>query len=342
MEKSLKSSRSSNTLRNLASELFLFTTAASLIGSAAVSFSATASFAQTKKAVAESGSSKKAPLTPAKASTTQESHKDLIQKAQNLTLQHDRLQASQVLIRAIQREQKGSPAHKDLMKALEELTSVFYTERAQSAFVAGESLMDTKPREAIDSYAEALRLEDGNVAVLKALGRAHLFVGECDKAEGYVRSAEGLNPFSPEVILLRVQVLGCSKNSDGLEAKLAAAQTDLEPVMKYARGVEIKDLARRKEYKRAKALLATWEAQAPGYPEVLFWKFELSRLAGGSVDRTAATQYSQACQNMTARARKSFNLDVDLCKGKVAVDAYLRETGLKPAAPSGQESPNDG
>lgn len=281
-------------------------------------------------------------MTPAKASTTQESYKDLIQKAQNLTLQHDRLQASQVLIRSIQREQKGSVAHKELMKTLEELTTVFYTERAQSTYVLGESLIETKPREAIDAYAEALRLEDGNVAALKALARAHLFLSECDKADGYVRSAEGLNPFSPEVILLRVQVLGCSKNSDGLEAKMAAAQTDLEPLMKYARGVEIKDLARRKEYKRAKALLASWETLAPGYPEVLFWKFELSRLSSAPIERSAAVQYSQACQNMTARTRKSFNLDVELCKGKVAVDAFLRESGSKPTAPSAQESPNDG
>ena len=278
--------------------------------------------------------------TPVKASTTQEGYKDLVQKAQNLTLQHDRLQASQVLIRGIQREPKGSAAHKELMKTLDELTSVFYTERAQGAFVAGESLAQAKPREAIESFLEALRLEDGNLAVLKAVARLHLVLNECDKADGYVRSAEGLSPFSPEVILLRVQVLGCAKNSDGLEAKLAAAHTDLEPVMKYVRVIEIKDLARRKEYKKAKTVLAGWEALAPGYPEVSFWKFELSRLSGGPVERAAAVQYSQACQNMTVRARKSFNLDVELCKGKGAVDAYLRETGLKPA-PSGQEPPND-
>jgi hypothetical protein len=333
LEKSHKSSTNSNTLRNFASASIRFSTAA-LFVSAAVFVSPGAQAADPKP--------KQQVFTPSKPSTTQENHRDLVQKAQNLTLQHDRLQASQVLIRGIQREPKGSVAHKELMKALDELTSVFYTERAQSAFVAGESLVEMKPREAIDSYLEALRQEDGNLAVLKAVARGYLTLGECDKADTHVRSAEGLNPFSPEVILLRVQTLGCSKNSDGLEAKMSAAQTDLEPVLKYARGIEIKDLARRKEYKKAKALLASWETQSPGYPEVLFWKFELSRLGGGPVERTSAVQYSQACQNMTARARKSFNLDVELCKGKVAVDAYLRETGLKPAAPRDQELPNDG
>jgi hypothetical protein len=32
---------------------------------------------------------------------------------------------------------------------------------------------------------------------------------------------------------------------------------------------------------------------------------------------------------MTPRKRKSYILDVDLCKGKNAVDTYLRESGLR-------------
>ena len=207
------------------------TTAASF---AAVFFSAFVSFADTKtktKPPTENAVTK----SSAKLSPSFENYKDLIQKAQNLALQHDRLQSSQVLIRAIQREQKGSQAHKELMRALEDLTTVFYTEKAQGSFAAGNSLLETKPRDAIDSYLEALRLEDGNVAVLKALARVHLSEGECDKADGYVRQAEGLNPFSPEVILLRVQELGCAKNSEALDAKLVAAESDLEPVMKFVK-----------------------------------------------------------------------------------------------------------
>src|SRR4051794_21074861 len=47
---------------------------------------------------------------------SEETYQDLIQKAQNLTLQQDRLQTSQVLIRGIQRENRGSLAYRELVR----------------------------------------------------------------------------------------------------------------------------------------------------------------------------------------------------------------------------------
>ena len=290
--------------------------------------------------LAESKPLKKAPgATPAvKPVATQESYRELILKAQNLTLQHDRLQTSQVLLRAIQRESRSSVAYKELTRALDELTSVFYTERAQSTFVAGESAMDARPKEALDSFQESLRIEDGNLTVLKSLARTYLVLGECDHAETHVKAAEALNPYSSEVVLLRLQVLDCSKNSSALALKLASPEPELEAVIKFAHGIELRDLARRKEWKKARALIGAWETRAADYPEVYFWKWEISRQSGGPADRGAAVKYVQLCQNLTARKRKSFNLDVDLCKGKEAADAYLKETALQPTSPAHQES----
>jgi hypothetical protein len=109
-----------------------------------------------------------------KSSAGLETYRDLIQKAQNLTLQRDRLQTSQILLRGLQRETKGSVAYRELARALNELTTVFYTEKAQTYFVSGESLMMAHPHDATAPLQEALKLEEGNVAVLRALARAHL------------------------------------------------------------------------------------------------------------------------------------------------------------------------
>ena len=111
-----------------------------------------------------------------------ETYKDLIQKAQNLTLQRDRLQTSQLLVRGIKREARASQAAKELMKALDELTTVFYTEKAQTAFVAGDSIIENKPKEAIEHFLTAQRLEDGNLATLRSLTRAYLILGEIRSA----------------------------------------------------------------------------------------------------------------------------------------------------------------
>jgi hypothetical protein len=79
--------------------------------------------------------------------------------------------------------------------------------------------------------------------------------------------------------------------------------------------------------------LQTWESQAPSYPELHYWKWQYGQLAGVP-DRASAIKYLQLCQNLTPRKRKSYNLDVDLCKGKEAVDAFLKESGFVPSSPT--------
>lgn len=291
---------------------------------------------------APSASPKATPAGKAAANGAKlETYQNLIQKAQNLTLQRDRLQASQVLIRGLQRETKGSVAHRELSRALDDLTSVFYTEKAQSLFASAESLAEEKPREAIEQFNESLRVEENNLAALKSLARVQLRLAECDAADASVKRAETTNPFSAEVRLLRLQVLSCQKSTDLLGEKLAAKDIDMEPVEKFTKGLQIQDLLRRKEAKKAKALQATWEAQSSDYPEVYFWKWEISK-QNGSTDRVAALKYLQLCQNMTPRKRKSYVLDVDLCKSKEVVDTYLKDSGAgaqstPPAASEGKD-----
>jgi hypothetical protein len=271
-----------------------------------------------------------------------ETYKDLVNKAQNLTLQHDRLQTSQVLVRAIQGESKdgkssnSSIAHKELVRVLDELTGVFYTEKAQNLYSAADASSTLRPKESLDGLQEALRIEEGNVTIIKAISRINLVIGECGRADVSLRSAEALNPYSVEIKLLRLQVLDCNKQTELLTAGLTSATNELDNVDKFAKGIFVKDLLFRKEIKKAKQALALWETQFPDYPELYYWKWQLGQQTGIK-DRTSALRYSQLCQNLTNRKRKSFALDVDLCKGKEAADLFLQGSGIVPSAPSGVE-----
>jgi len=268
-----------------------------------------------------------------------ENYKDLILKAQNLSLQQDRLQASQVLIRGIQRESRGSQAYKELVRSLDELTGLFYTERAQAAFATGESLAFTKPREAVDAYEQALKFEDRNVTVLKALARLYLRGDECDPADTRVRQAEETNPYSAEVKLLRLQVLSCQKNGKALMSRFATYEQDIESVKKFSYGLRIKELVRTKDLKKARALLSEWETALPDYPEVYYWKWEISK-ASNSPDRLAAAKYLQLCQGLSPRKRNQYSVDVNLCKEKEAVEAFLRTNDMKSSYSPGTEGAN--
>jgi tetratricopeptide (TPR) repeat protein len=264
-----------------------------------------------------------------------ETHQDLIQKAQNLTLQRDRLQTSQILQRAIPRKPKNGSAYKELVRSLDELTTVFYTDQAHAAYVAGESLITTRPREAIDPLMEALKLEDNNVLVLRTLARAHLILGECGKAENHLKLAENLNAYSAEIKLLRLQVLDCSNQQNLFMERLSGSggvtldanqllSKELGSFEQFARGLLFNELVRKKDFKKARALIAQTENQFPEYPEVYLWKWKLSLLAKAP-NREAALRYSQACQNLSPRKKKSYFYDVKLCQSKENVEQALKE-----------------
>jgi tetratricopeptide (TPR) repeat protein len=266
-----------------------------------------------------------------------ENHKDLIAKARNLTLQRDRLQASQVLQRGLRNEAKSSVAHKEMARALEDLSGVFYTEKGQTLFSLAESAVDSRPREAIENYQAALRAEDGNVSILKAMARAHLLVGECEKADTIAKQAQSMNPVSPEIRLLRLQASDCAGNAEALSSLLNATDVDMAAVEKFIKGPQMKDLLRRKDLKKARSLLISWEASSPDYPEVFYWKWKMAAESAGAPDRAAALKYAQLCQDLSPRRKKSSNFDLELCKGKEAVEEYLKGSGLQDAVPSGEE-----
>ena len=262
-----------------------------------------------------------------------ETYQDLVLKAQNLTLQQDRLQTSQVLIRGLQHETRGSAGYKELQRSLDDLTSVFYTEKAQSLFATAEASFEARPREAIDQLTEALKSEDRNLSILKELARAHLKLDECDKADGRVKTCEEVDPYSAEVKLLRLQVLFCQKNFEALTAKFASKDPDLEPVEKYARSLQAALMFRdptviEKDPKKAKAFISTWEVSGGEDPEVFYWKWELSKILGDS-DRLTAVKYTQRCQNLTPRKKKALSLDVNLCKAKDTVEKELKDPATR-------------
>jgi hypothetical protein len=300
---------------------------------AAVALAVAATFSASVAGAKGKGEKPKSPTPAAKLET----HLDLIQKAQNLTLQRDRLQASQVLSRGLQQETKGSAAYKELARALEDLTAVFYSEKAQGIFAAGESDADLRPRDALAQYQEALRVEEGNVTVIKAIARTHLTLKECDRADVATKSAEAINEHSPEVKLLRLQVFACQKNLESLAEHFAKFASEMEQVESFTRGLNMRLLLRDKDLKKARALLASWEAASPDYPELHYWKWELSR-ESGAPDRMSAVKYTQLCQGLSPRKKKSYSLDTDLCRAKEEAESFLKESSNSLAPNESRES----
>lgn len=293
-----------------------------------------------------------------------ETYKDLIEKAQNLTLQRDRLQASQVLIRGIQKESKNSQAYKELTRALTALASLFYSEKAHGLYFSAQSMAATKPKEAVEIFNEALRLEDSNLSLLLGAARSQLELLDCSKADSVTAQAEGIDPYSPEVKLLRLQVLECQKAFVAMGELLSNENVELEPLQKFTRGLEIESAQHDGtdeasfDAKKVKALLAAWEMKDPDYPELYYWRWKYYQSLANELDpqlkikstpspegssHSAALKYLQLCQNLSARKRRSFELDVKLCRGNDEVDLFLKSSGQTPSpVPNASASPAKG
>ncbi len=264
------------------------------------------------------------PLTTSSGLANQkESYKDLISKSQNLSLQRDRLQACQILIRALQKETKNTASYRELKNSLEELSSVFYTDKAQSIYSQGDSLVDLKTKEALDKFQEALKLEEGNMTALKALARAQLRLDDCRGADASLKSAESFDPVSGEMQLLKLQTLKCQKDYEALSEKLGSKDLDLEGLEKYTKVFAIDEAVRKKDFKKARQILSNWETQSSDYPEVYFWKWQISN-EQNTPDRASGEKYAQLCKALSVRKRKSFNLDVELCKNADEVEAKIK------------------
>jgi hypothetical protein len=99
---------------------------------------------------------------------------------------------------------------------------------------------------------------------------------------------------------------------------------DYEEIMPFARGLVVEDWLRRHDLKRARAVVSAWENQAPDYPELFYWKWQISRQGSSVGDRAWALKYVRACQELSPRKRKADLLDVELCKAKDVAEADLK------------------
>lgn len=143
-----------------------------------------------------------------------ESHKDLIQKARNLSLQRDRLQVSKILTAGMKEYKQDSPAWLEIQKNLEQLTSMFYTDKAMQAYELAKSAAADKPKDAMDHLQEANKLEPQNIKVLSLMGRLYLQESKCEKALSTAEQALLSNEYFKDSIILKFQSLACLNESE--------------------------------------------------------------------------------------------------------------------------------
>lgn len=254
-----------------------------------------------------------------------ETYSDLIKKAQNLSLQKDRLQAAKILTRAIRKEH-GS-ARRELLAALKELTEIFYSEKAQQLYELGESIKTSSAPTAIERFGEALKLEFNNVQILRVMARAELSIAACDRALDLSNQALDTNPFEEDIILLKAQSLACLNRSAEVNQLLDQTDYKKSSFRIYFDLVRAQTYLFEEKAQQAESFVDRVISVDSKYPESYYWLALIkAKLKKEALD--AKQKYVSLCLNVSADLRRKYQFEPRLCLEKKNIEAEVeRELG---------------
>lgn len=254
-----------------------------------------------------------------------ENYQDIITKAQNLSLQRDRLQATQILIRAAEKEKVGGKAHKSLLASLEQLSTMFYSEKAQREYELAESLLGGKDELAISKYQAAMGLEEGNLTILVGLAAVLIKNADCAKAGGIIETAKTFNPFSQDLRVLQIKNQICLDTNKPDLAKIKDEATFLEPGSLWLSEARFLLAYWSGEEERAKIFLKEFGHKDAKYPEFYYWKWKV--FENMKQERALAGQtYLELCKSLSFEKRKRYRLEPMLCSRIAEVEKDLKRS----------------
>lgn len=254
-----------------------------------------------------------------------ETYKDLIEKAYNLSLQKDRAQAVNILTGAMKRESKKSLAQKELAGALEQVSKVFYSDKAQQLYELGLSLKNTDPGTAVAKLQEASRLEPDNMSIEIALGRQALANGDCDGASGRIAKQRELFQALEELRLLAAQVSLCQGKLDDYVSLRNPQDLKISVLNLFWLSAEAEYLLKSANPSKSQDVVQTMIKINPAFPEASYWKWK-SEIELKQKAEKSAQRYLSLCKTINSRLQRDFLAEPLLCRRTTEVETFLKKT----------------
>lgn len=268
------------------------------------------------------------PLTIFAVSKT-ESYKDIIEKAFNLSLQKERNQAINLLNVAAKKESKKNPqALKDIKEAIEQIATVFYTEKAQQAYELANSVAMTDSGLALTQLRESNKIEPENLTIEGAIIRIMIATGDCSGAEKRVEKWLDIANLNETVALLHAQTKIClGKYDEFKHIKSAVIDIKNSTLLTIWQLSEAEVLNKQGQFQKSNELLTEMEGAATSTnvanPEIFYWKFKNNTELKLPAD-TFGQKYINSCKALTQRSIQSFSFYPFLCKRVTEVESALK------------------
>lgn len=232
-----------------------------------------------------------------------------VEQAQTWAVKKNRAEACSVLRRAIADNPKSAAK---IVETLNQLSKVFFTDKGQKAFEAGQAVMFDNPDLAMNEFRRSLELEDNNLVVLTAIARIQVAKQDCRAAVETLTTARKLNPLSGEAAVLELRALLCSENNELLRDRMKSLPLLAKSEEGLVQYITAQDLLLQGQAKKANELLVKVSEENPQFPETYYY---LAR-AGAELKKDVEMwqqKYVSLCKAVTVRERKKFSLEPRLC-----------------------------
>lgn len=250
-----------------------------------------------------------------------ETYKDIIDKAYNLSLQKDRSQAVSLLLGTLKKETKKA-GQKELVQALEQISQVFISDKAQQQYELGFSLKWSDPQAALNKLIEASRLEPENASIDMAIVQQQMMLGDCDGAASRSSKYRELANYLETWKLILSQTSLCEgKFEEYLSSKTNA---DLKgPLAIYWLSLEIEYQFKSSQWQKAKEAAGNLTKIDPDFPESYYWHWKLSQATKVRADKEAQ-RYVSLCKTMKSRQQRAYSSEPFLCRRTTEVETFLK------------------
>ena len=260
---------------------------------------------------------------PIVAAEKAETYKDLIEKAYNLSLQQDRAQALSILVGAAKRETHKGSAPKELLSAIEEVSTVFYSDKAQQLYELALSLKQTDLALCLAKLSEASRLEPENLSIQLEIMRAMIGSGDCSGAQKMSEKILETNPYSDQVRLHNAQSVLCLGKLE--PTPFAPSDLTKNSLSLFWQQISVERMFKKAEFSEALDLLDKMEKQSSFYPEASYWRWKMETELKIKNEKSAQ-KYLASCRKITPRQFREFGSDPNLCRRVAEVENSLKKS----------------
>lgn len=260
------------------------------------------------------------------APSNSEPLKQTIEKAHNLSIQRDRFQATRLLVSLVKSDEKKYSKNQELLRELEQISTVFYTDKGQQTFELAFSLKSNDTSASLAKLQESLRLEPDNVTILRALSRHYLGQKECSQAQAHALRAQEVNPYAKETKLILAQVYACSDKKEDYFILRATQDEKYLNSNIYWLVLEAEVLLKNKQTEKARDVATQAAKLDPKFPEAAYWLWQ-SSLETPTLANKEAQKYMTLCKALSERSGRHYREEPFLCKRMTESEAFLSKPG---------------